>query len=73
MVYRINIDGAAALILMSASKVKALGITPLAKVVSYADAALVQQLNVGTQAIYHCSFLGYSQGFGSRQLDCSGY
>ncbi|MFM7105022.1 MAG: acetyl-CoA C-acyltransferase [Flavobacteriales bacterium] len=31
-------DGAAALILMSAEKMKSLGLTPLAKVVSYADA-----------------------------------
>jgi acetyl-CoA C-acetyltransferase len=31
-------DGAAALILMSGEKLKALGLTPLAKIVSYADA-----------------------------------
>ncbi|KAF7313733.1 hypothetical protein HMN09_00530400 [Mycena chlorophos] len=33
-------DGASALILMSAEKAKALGITPLAKIVSYADAGV---------------------------------
>ena len=32
-------DGAAALILMSGEKMKALGLTPLAKITSYADAA----------------------------------
>ena len=33
-------DGACAVVLMSADKVKALGIKPLARIVSYADAEI---------------------------------